>query len=827
MKKTRKFICFALATIMICPTFSACKSTKNFTVTGAYDNLNAYENELKFYCSDPDMEFFLNDYYSRNIRNGDDAIGGLKMGAGSTYQKLWEADSLVWFDSTQNALQTYDAMNWLKAYLQNITIDKYGYIYSMADPINPYGETGPYQSMGWPFPSYKTDVGTGKDPIAYGANFKNANDVNKWIASGGTIEHDATYGAMKFSFSGSVDEELSLQTSTLDKNGRGYNTVLFGNFLEVEMTLEDLSGSGGLISTNVDDWFISWQTEENGNEWFTVSQKEWALNAHNPKGCDTFRANFPLYMHEKWDNKHITALKLTIKPKDGESLKINGRLDFIHMTADTRHSTNIANYICALERYVTFNNDVEFLKSQITKARRAMLFQLNALQGKGGLLDLSYFRSHSLAPNDGRDDGKNFYYGYIANNGFWDVFPTGHKNAEANYYFYMSLKSLVKLEKFLKDADVTVSEKATVVKEDLTQGLTNDDFHYYNETDSSLAVLAENVRKNICKDVKDGGFWNPATGRFAWAVYDADNYQTGTKKGDPMDYGYTELNFRMIQEGIATDEQSKSIMLWINGERKVDGDDSQGADIYFYDFAPRASTKENTFDYTSIWLATINKNPTAWAFGNNCQSGGAFLFTSYYDMMARNVYSGADDCYSRLTGVRDWYLDCYEEHKGSFGEFYFDYYNAKSTEDMMQGGDGRKYVIQSVERGKNGAIGIDSEFLESSLVYAVIPYAFFGIDASQYSNITIEPNLPSQVSYFGMCNLMFANVPYDCFITENSVEISNVEGKTVGLYLTAKFKKPKGSFQVKVGGRSTDDYVVIGDTVVIKVPFRPVKIEIV
>ena len=128
MRKTQKYTGLILGIFMSCIALSACDSQGNSS-SEKYPTVNSYANELKFYCSDPEMEFFLNDYYSRNIRNGEDAIGGLKMGGGSTYQKLWESDSLVWFDSTQNGLQTYDAMNWIRAYLKNITIDKYGYIY--------------------------------------------------------------------------------------------------------------------------------------------------------------------------------------------------------------------------------------------------------------------------------------------------------------------------------------------------------------------------------------------------------------------------------------------------------------------------------------------------------------------------------------------------------------------------------------------------------------------------------------------------------------------------------------------------------------------------
>jgi hypothetical protein len=216
-----------------------------------------------------------------------------------------------------------------------------------------------------------------------------------------------------------------------------------------------------------------------------------------------------------------------------------------------------------------------------------------------------------------------------------------------------------------------------------------------------------------------------------------------------------------------------------------------------------------------------------WTFGNNCQSGGANLFVSYYDMMARKQVSGVDDCYNRLKEIQKWYFQCYEKYSGSGRYFYDNYYTELILAENMQGLKGYQYVIQGVERGKNGAIGIDSEFLESSLVYATVPYAFFGLDANAYGNLTVQPQLPSTLSYFGMRNLMYANVPYDCFITKNSVEISNVDGKTKGLYVTLKFEKPQGAFRVKMDGENTANYVINGDFVEVKIPFRPIKVEIV
>lgn len=785
----------------------------------------AYENELRFYCSDSDIEVFLNDYYSRNIRNGDDAVSGQRMGEGGTYQKLWETDSLVWFDSRANGIGSYDAMGWLRSYLDNLTVDKYGYVFSEDKSIIVASENGPWQGMGWPFPSAVTNVGTG-DKASYGQSFNTKG--HGWTIEDGTVVQNN--GAAEFTYTGAKNAAAVLQAETKDKSGYGYDTTLFGNFVEIELILEDLSNSGGLHGTNIEDWYLSWQTEEDGDEWFSVSQKEWAVNPKEASGNTSYRVYFPMYMHEKWDKKHVKNMRIVIQPKEGEALNLKGRLDYIYMMSDTRHSVNIGNYICSLERYTLFNNDIEFLKENIVKARRAMQFQLGALQGESGLLDLSWFRSHALAVNDGQSNVSDRYYGYISCNGFWDMYPTGHKNAEANYYFYMSLQSLLKMERYLQQAGLTVDEPAVVANPVL-----GEEDVQYAQTVESLETLAEQVRENICKDVADGGFWNPETGRFAWAIYDEDNTYTGTQKGAAMDYGHTELNLRMIYEGIATTEQTDSIMSWINGERIVVGDTSTGKDIYFYDFAPRVTTKENTSDYGIIWLNGNTEIENRWSFGKNVESGGAIMFVSYYDLMTRMQTLGVDDSYNRLKEIAKWYADVSAAAGASQGKtFYDNYYNQIWIDKMFdptlssaQKNDLRnQYIVHSVERGKQGALGLDSEFMESSLLYATIPYGFFGLETGIYNTLTIAPNLPTDVSYFGMSNLMYAEVPYDCVITNNSVKITNIDGNTDGLYIKMKFKKPKGEYTVKVNGKNTPNYTENGEYVEVTVPFTECSVTV-
>ena len=72
----------------------------------------------------------------------------------------------------------------------------------------------------------------------------------------------------------------------------------------------------------------------------------------------------------------------------------------------------------------------------------------------------------------------------------------------------------------------------------------------------------------------------------------------------------------------------------------VAGDTSQGADIYHWRFAPRATTRRNVQDYVWPWSA-----PQTIPWGGQIQDGGAVLGFSYYDLMARLQTNGSDDAW--------------------------------------------------------------------------------------------------------------------------------------------------------------------------------------
>lgn len=764
-------------------------------------------SELYFSSSDESLAAFLNDFYSRHIRNGDDAIGAVKMGCGETYQKLWEADSIVWFDSTVNGLGTYDAMENIRSWITNITIDRTGYVYSAVNTTHEEG-TRAWMGYGWPFPGYSSANNNGAErSLCYGENFSDG--AGGWTVNGIDGVASPLNKAVKYlevSFNGKPNENLILQSPEIGKNGAGIDTTLYSNMIEFELLLEDVSSQAGMVCSDIEDLYIEWRTaesrEEHGDDyWFEVSQKEFACAPEEFSSYTMLRTYFPMYLNADWDGKHVTDVRIVLKPKAGKSLSVFGKMNYFYFMGDNSNTVNVGNFIETLEKYVTFNNDTELLKNQITRARRAILYELYVLNGKKGYTDLSCYRGRALTQD----------IGYLNQNGFWDMYPTGNRNAESDAYFYIALKSLARLERFLSDAGISVDTEASIsyIRDGKTKTAV------YDETAESLDALAEKVKDTICKNISEGGFWNPETGRFAWAIYD-DQPRTGMK-GGAMDYGHTELNLLLIYYGIPTAEQSASIFSWLDGERTVDGDTSTGEDIYLYEFAPRSTTRQNNVDHNSMWAIT-NGNQ-GWA--TSCQNGGTCLFIAYYDLLARADCLGIENAYKRIKSVEKWY----EEVLAIGGQgynFYDEYYLNKFFFDET--GNPDQWTVQG--SGSNGAIGIPGEFYESATLYATIPYMFFGLSASEYNTLSVSPELPAGITWFQLDNLRYSDITYSCKIEKNKVVIDNVKGEVKTEAIKITLKKPSDRPTVKINGKKTDNYRTEGDCIVVEIPFGSAEVSV-
>jgi hypothetical protein len=184
----------------------------------------------------------------------------------------------------------------------------------------------------------------------------------------------------------------------------------------------------------------------------------------------------------------------------------------------------------------------------------------------------------------------------------------------------------------------------------------------------------------------------------------------------------------------------------------VKGDTSTGADIYNYRLAPRATTKRNVEWYSFAWTG-----PETLPFGGQVQDGGAVLGFSFYDIMSRIKTRGADDAWARLMEIRAW-----DEEVAAYGG-YRKYYGDGKGGTSLQGG------------GTAGGVGIDFEFTESSMLSAVVPLGFMGLNPDGQV-LHIEPNLPKDCPAMAVRNLLYQGVTMDVEVQPGKVTV-NVHSK--------------------------------------------------
>lgn len=797
MRKTVKKICAAaLALVFACAGAAGCSSESFETLNaeglkfiergddGLLKLIRTSEN-LTFYTSDESLNTFMNDFYARHIRTGEESIGTARMGACWSYAKEWEALSLSWFDSTALALKEYDADALMQRYINSIDVDKFGNAYVWFNDTDFPVDSRAYDmpGQGWVFPDY-AELGT------YGSEFSQSADG--WTVGG--KQGSISGGYLNGSFYGTQGETYDLISDTTNFSAE------LAPFVEIRMILEDLKNQAGMRETDIADYGILWKTEGDSS-WHEVKASEFASNPVQLSQYNKVRTYFPMYLHPDWSGT-VTQVGVRIYPKAETNLDLNVRLEYFRTMADTRQSTSSAKYILTLEEMTSYSNDLETLKNNIGRARQAFMFQAYALKGAEGMVDLTYLPGHDSATGIGHRIG----------NGYYDIYPPCNLNLEANMYFYLSCIALADMEQALSDAGIS-AEQTTVANYDpygvFDESNAGKGDITYDYTPETLNALAEMIKTNVQRDCDEGGFWNPATGRYAWGIYDENSYG---EAGTPLDYGMVETNIRMVFHGLATEEQAQSIYSWLDGTRTVEGDTSTGSDIYFYQFGPRSTTRDNKYDYTSIYNDA--------AFSVKVQDGGAILYTSYYDVIARQQLLGADASYERLSAINGWYHEVMQAG-GTGASFYQTYYAQKRMEDIE---NYDYYTLQG--GGYDGALGLDNEFYESAMIYAILPQAYLGLDGN-YSKLSLTPDLPAELTYIAMTNLRFGGHKYDCLATDDQLILSGITGDTAGLTVEVTFKVPdRESYKVLVNGEATTDFSVKGDTIVLTVPFGNVNIAI-
>jgi hypothetical protein len=554
---------------------------------------------------------------------------------------------------------------------------------------------------GWPFPTWRQAGGVGWHFTHHGDSY--ATHLKIPLATLKGIELDGVEKA-------AIDGEKGLLIRA--KAGPGSLTTpafqtptVVAPFVIVEWTSDQPMSSGT-------PWL----------EWTTTTEQEFSpkRRIHFPSPKPRFGQQFsiplhfstiPAHKHPEWKGQ-ITRLRVGwshVKPAD-----IHIRA--IHTAVDTRHPITGMNYVQACIEYFNWTRDIEFLRQNIGRMRKALAYSIREFEiEKHGCVVVPWVGHCGRSGFEMDAAGKkHISHGRGIGNNYWDLLPFGHKDFLATLYMFESLKRAAQLELAIaKNPDWNIPAPEMKPERLL-----------------SLSKLLQTRGGNM--------FWNGKTGRFV-ACIDID--------GKAHDYGFTFLNLEAIYYGFATDTQAKAILSWIDGKRVVDGDTSQGRDIYHWRFAPRATTLRNTQWYVFAWHA-----PESIPWGGQVQDGGAVLGFSYHDLMARIQILGPDDAWQRLQGILAWFEEV--EKQGGYRAYY-----KQPGRGTLQGG------------GTAGGLGIDHEFMESVMLPQTMLYGFLGFHPDT-EGFSLRPQLPTDWPELTVTRIHLHDHVFDINVKQSTVTVT-------------------------------------------------------
>ena len=553
---------------------------------------------------------------------------------------------------------------------------------------------------GWPFPFWNQGKGgmgwhfSFKDTIGPGWRQNDLNTTEGWKTSGADDGGIGEYGwSLKLTEPGASVESPKVKIDTFQSP-----------FLQLRWKAEGLAGAQP---------FVEWTTKDSPRY-----SRERRVYFDPAEGAGIHYSVIPMYKHPKWTGE-ITSLRVSFgNAKPGGAVTVHS----FFTQYDTRHDITGQSYVRGCAAYFNWTRDLAFLRRNINRMRMALRYVMtehHALERK--------YVYNTWVGHDGRaglrlgPKGKEILSGHAVGDNYWDLLPFGNQDAYATILYYDALLIMAQVERAIID---------------------------HPEWSVARGVLAfdpEDLTKHAAEVKKTGNklFWNAKTGRFIPCI-DAD--------GKTHDYGYTFVNFEAIYYDFATPEHARSIMSWLSGERNVEGDTAQGADIYHWRFAPRATTKRNIEYYFWAWSA-----PESIPYGAQIQDGGAVLGWSYHDLMARIRTLGPDDAWKRLQEIVKWF----DEVQAAGG--YRKYYDGK-REGSLQGG------------GTAGGLGMDCEFFESVLAPTVMLDGFLGF-APTRDGFRIDPRLPSSWPELVIDRIRWRDVTLRIRATKDAIEIS-AEGRS-------------------------------------------------
>ncbi|MBN1844907.1 MAG: hypothetical protein JW810_04430, partial [Sedimentisphaerales bacterium] len=431
---------------------------------------------------------------------------------------------------------------------------------------------------------------------------------------------------------------------------------------------------------------------------------------------EMYHSLMTMYRHPLWQGK-IQRMRICLAPGESEA---RFEIDSFFTVYDTRHTINNPIFILASCRYFNWTGDLDFLRRQIPRLRTALRYQQTVMGGlRYNHIRVAWPGHDGLAGYTQNPDGSIVIHGgHGIGNNYWDLLPFGGDDLYATNQYYAATLALADLEEAIEQHPGW----------NIPLGVLRLD----------PGELRDHARR--VKQTANEHFWNETAGRF-YACIDA--------RGQAHDYGLTFLNLDAIWYDLATPDHARRIMDWIDGRRIVAGDTSTGADIYHWRFGPRATTKRNVDWYGQGWF-----HPEGIPWGGQVQDGGAVLGFTFYDLWARLRLLGPDDAWQRLSQILAW------ERQVHAAGGYRKYYEGGRQGTNLQGG------------GTAGGLGIDHEFYESSLLPAIVPYAFLGLRALPQGTLQIEPSLPRACPEMAIKNLLYRRMVLDVRAGRDSIRLN-------------------------------------------------------
>lgn len=752
----------------------------------------------RFFTSDPAYDEFINDYFMRHLSIDERGIylgGGPVLGATDHMWVIeWDWWMLPWIDRGAMGLlrQGKADVDVILNTLAHAAVDKYGYTFGGRLTPEPNDSLGGYlPTFCWPWPKYNRNY-TVTRPTGWDFNDPADGARGQWTVRDIELEPGYVDHCLAGTVTGPRPELISPKFDC---------DVFQIPIVEIDIAYSSPPKQGA--DKLIDGLKVYWTTDAaprfSEDRMVTVDFAD--LPPRDFPGdyarlVSESHARYPLFfpmcLHPEWgrEGRRITRLKLVPTGSGAEGARIS--LNYIRASYDVRLSTTNSTLINATCKFFMWSGDEKFLRVQMPRLRRAMLFMNEHLQGrKDALLNFDWYVGHDGL--GGEESGHGVYGSY------WDLLPGGRFDIESSAAYYYALSSMAQLEKAAKARGIEAPRVQVV-------GPDNKTLITYRETPESLARLAARVKKRI-----EAAFWSSETGRFARNI---------DINGVRHDYGFLHHNLTALAFGVGTEAQRESILSWLDG-RVVPGDTSTGKDIYHWRFAPRATTRRNETYYYWAWIHDRKHWPDSpqFVWGNQMQDGGAVPFTSLFDMMARTAsgdQAQIDKASERTREVERWFLDV-KAAGGEGRDFY------------------RAYYDNHPERGRQqspqpGGLGLDREFLsDASLGTVFIPCAFLGIDAREDGVLDIAPAVPSRLEKIGAANIHYRG---NHLTIEAGRGYVSLQGSRIprgeGLKLRLLIRKPPPRFRCMVDGKPCASVVRNRDgSATATIGLAPVRVEIV